>query len=114
LPNMGKWGKWFPGKWIPGNKQGIRLHVLWVKPCRLGSFYCIMFLDWFFLFQPLTINLLKIEFHNLFWLTFYIIIIISWPWSRVWQVNLGWLKLFFVYFLWGYLGFITQIIGLTN
>jgi hypothetical protein len=20
---MGKWGKWFPGKWIPGNKQGI-------------------------------------------------------------------------------------------
>jgi hypothetical protein len=82
------------------------ISILWLGSCilrinsgRLKSFYCVLFLNWlFFHFQPLTISLLKFEFHNLFWYDFYKVITTSWSWLRVWQINSSWLGLFFCLF----------------
>jgi hypothetical protein len=83
--------------------------------CRLtrvdwGSFI-VFFLGWFFFlqFQHSTIGLLKIDLHNLFWLTsydlgyflftFYKVILSSWR-SWVWQFNSGqFFLLFFIFVL---------------
>jgi hypothetical protein len=59
---------------------------------------CPIFKLIFFHFQPLTISLLKFEFHNLFWFDFYKVITTSWSWSRVWQINSSWFELFFCLF----------------
>jgi hypothetical protein len=48
----------------------LRSCIFRVNPYRLRLFYCVMFLYWFFShFQHLTISLLKIKLHNLFWFT---------------------------------------------
>lgn len=46
-----------------------------------------IFNDFFFKFYLPILNLLDIEFHNLFWFIFYNVIPVWWPETRVLQVN---------------------------
>jgi len=79
------------------------MRLLWLESCvllinssRLRSFFNhVLFLDWFF-FSISTFNnkLLKIGFHNFFFI-FFLCITILWLWLRVSYVNFGWLKFFY-------------------
>jgi hypothetical protein len=59
---------------------GLESHVLQFNSDRLGSFYYVLFLNWFFFnIQPSTMILIKLGFIICFDLFFYGIIIITWP-----------------------------------
>lgn len=53
---------------------------------RLNQIIFLFFI--FFLISSFNIVLIAIEFYNLFWFVLYEKIIISWPGSQIWKVNL--------------------------
>jgi hypothetical protein len=65
-----------------------------------SSFFCLIFL-FYFLFNHSTLSWLKNELCNFFKIFLYRIISISWLGSQVWQIDLSWLREFFLSFLIG-------------
>jgi len=82
---------------------GIRLHIFFLFSMRLshslldhmfggltqvdlGLF--LIFFNWlFFQFHLLTLDWLRIELHNLFWFSFYGVILVTWSRLQLWQIN---------------------------
>jgi len=62
--------------------------LTWIDSCR----FFILFNLIFFMFYPLTLSWLGTGLHNLFWFSFYKVIMVSWPGSQIWHVNPGWLR----------------------
>jgi hypothetical protein len=61
-----------------------------------SSCFFVSFFNWFFHFHLSKLIWLRIESHKLFQFGFYWVILVSWPGSRVWQVNFSYFFLFFL------------------
>jgi hypothetical protein len=60
----------------------------------------LLFFNLFFLISSFTFDWFRIKFHNFFlYFSFYKVISISLPKSWIWRINMGWLKLFFIFVL---------------
>jgi len=64
------------------------------KVWQVNQYWLRFFLiDFFFQFFLLTLSLLRIKFHNLFWFAFCRVIMVFWPGLCMWKVNPCWSRL---------------------